>query len=1240
MNKHNLINRIRHQWAVIFFATLLSASGMATAGDWPMADAPLFLGTAVPANILFVIDDSGSMDLEVMTKEPDREAMFLAPQPDGKYTGVGPITHRAGCEPLYPTWYGYSYAVQFQSNYISSLGECVTAAETAWRFRNADFNPVYFDPRKQYKPWSGERQNGTAFPDANLNAAPHDPWVTQNGQLEFIDLANETSVFVSGQNRGALAGGMRFYTWTDKNLDGLYDNGEEVGYSIGALTNADLTKNPDWFGATVADVQTNFANWFVYYRSRDLLAKAAFGQVIFGVENMRMGLTTIHPNNVVNTGLEILDATAQGQQNKISLLNNLYRFDPNGNTPVREIYAQVGRYFANRTNSLFDATSVAPLPEAEGGSCQQNFALILTDGSYNGSYSNKNPTIPNADGDGDTSWDGGTYADKYGNTLADIAMYYYEHDIIPDVPNEVPTVPGVDDNNAQHVVTYAISFGIDGTLACSPGDETDAKGNPCPVFPGWPDPSTNNLHKIDDLRHAAYNGRGEFLAASNPDEMVASLKYMLDSILDRTAASAALSFNTTTVRTDTLVFQARYMTKDWTGELHFIPFAQLGQGDITIVNVGNTLKKRVAKSGHTSRHIITSDGGSKAFPFRWGQYGTLDGYIGTESLFNYLRGDQTCELKRDVNLCVDGVLKYRNRTQPLGDIVNSAPYHMGKPAQHYTFDNYGDFVTLKSTRTPVVFVASNDGIVHGFDASINPDGTFTATSGQELIGYVPSFVHERLPKLADPAYSHEYYVDGSPEVGDANFGSSTAPDWRSVLVGGAKSGAQGIYALDVTSPEKFSEANASNIFLWEFTDKHDLDLGYTFSAPVIVRLNDGRWVAVFGNGYNNTAPDGLASGSGNAVLYVVDLKSGALIKKLDTGVGMSADPEGSNRPNGLSQIVAADVDQDNKTDYIYGGDLFGNMWRFDLTDLSDGNWAVSFGGKPLFTAISPEGKMQSITAKPALSLHPSGNGYMVYFGTGKYFEPSDNNMVGVPTQTFYGAWDKWAKGSTDPFVAFDRTALLQQQIIEEVAVGDSGTARVTTDNVADWTVHHGWYMDLMNLQTMDNQGERVVNEPIFRSGRIIFTTLIPSGAVCEFGGTGWLMVLDAYDGSRFALSPFDLNADGSYNSSDLVWSDALGAYVSTTGAMSTHGIPSAPALITSESGTFDMVLMNFSDGSLGGTGSFLVTPPLPPCVDCGDEVITDPETNPDDPIPPPEYNQADSINMNAPFGRIQYQRLK
>ncbi len=209
-----------------------------------------------------------------------------------------------------------------------------------------------------------------------------------------------------------------------------------------------------------------------------------------------------------------------------------------------------------------------------------------------------------------------------------------------------------------------------------------------------------------------------------------------------------------------------------------------------------------------------------------------------------------------------------------------------------------------------------------------------------------------LSLLTSTTYTHKFYVDGTATAGDAFFNN----DWHTILVGSLDKGGPGIYALDVTDPSSFSEASPTNLLLWEFTDSTDADLGYTYSHPAIVRMANGKWAAVFGNGYNNTTADGHASTTGRAVLYIAFINegrdgvwtSGTDYIKIDTKVGSTT------TPNGLATVDPVDLNGDNIVDAIYAGDLQGNMWKFDVSNTNSAQWKVAYGTAsvpaPLFTA--------------------------------------------------------------------------------------------------------------------------------------------------------------------------------------------------------------------------------------------------------------------------------------------------
>ena len=486
----------------------------------------------------------------------------------------------------------------------------------------------------------------------------------------------------------------------------------------------------------------------------------------------------------------------------------------------------------------------------------------------------------------------------------------------------------------------------------------------------------------------------------------------------------------------------------------------------------------------------------------------------------------------------------------LGDIVSSAPLFVGKPPFLYpdifpggTETPYSTFVAAHDTpaeRAHMVYAGANDGMLHAFDA----------VTGEERLGFIPGGVFPNLHLLTSTTYTHQYYVDGPPTMGDAFFGGT----WHTMLVGGLNKGGKSIYALDITTPGSFSEANATSIFKWEFTDA--ADLGYTYSRPAIVRLQNGRWAAVFGNGYNST--------NGRAVLYIVDIENKSLIRKIDTGVGTGG--------NGLSTPALVDLNGDSIVDLAYAGDLAGNLWKFRLTGTNPAAWDVAYKSGttnlPLFTARDPSNNPQPITSRPEVGRGPNGAGTIVLFGTGRYLSVVDKTPT--QTQTFYGIRDP---NSTNPAIdrVSGRSDLTSQEIIVEQSfpfTTDDGSTisiplRVTTDHVVN---NRGWFLDLLQPPNPPGtfQGEMQVSDSILRSGRIIFTTVIPDPDPCTVGGTSWLMEMEALTGSRLTESPFDNNRDLEFDGDDFVeieLEDGTIIEVPVSGLQSEVGITPKPGIL-------------------------------------------------------------------------------
>ncbi|MCZ8130336.1 MAG: PilC/PilY family type IV pilus protein [Steroidobacteraceae bacterium] len=674
-----------------------------------------------------------------------------------------------------------------------------------------------------------------------------------------------------------------------------------------------------------------------------------------------------------------------------------------------------------------------------------------------------------------------------------------------------------------------------------------------------------------------------YFVVTNAARLSEQLSNAFDTIVARSTSASSVALNSGSLSSDTRVFQAKFNSGDWTGQL--LSFKINTDGTVPESPEWGAAEEIPEPA---SRTIITVNDSRQGIPFRWDDLDAtfksrlqpLSDALGDERL-EYLRGDNSREVARSGGI-------FRNRRTPLGDIISSSPQFVGAPRGTYRDSiesaRYSEFKADNADRTAVIYAGANDGMLHGF----------RATDGAELLAFVPRSVSGNLHLLTSPSYVHKFYVDGTPTITDAFVDGS----WRTILVGGLNQGGQGVYALDVTDPSAFAESNADDVFLWEFDDRAtddrgDPDLGLTFSRPVIVKLNSGRWAAIFGNGYNNTAADGSVSTTGNAVLYIVDLETGKLIRKIDTGVGFAQDPTGLGRTNGLASPAVVDTNGDAKADVVYAGDLFGNLWKFDLRFGVESNWGIPYTDSgvpaPLFRARNADGDPQPITSRPNVSFGPRGQGLLVLFGTGKYLEPTDKEIANLRTQTFYGLHDRNSMSASDRILT--RDDLVEQQILREASdqeftagtVTSDYSVRVTTANTVDYTVQRGWFMD---LQVVDEpfQGEMQVSESVLRAGRVVFTTLIPSPDPCEFGGTGWLMSLDAESGGRAPNPQFDLNFDGQYDDADRSLGDVVSGLKSEVGIVQRPGV-----LADNQSGDFKLYVSGTSGENPGGVGNEKMT---------------------------------------------------
>ncbi len=225
--------------------------------------------------------------------------------------------------------------------------------------------------------------------------------------------------------------------------------------------------------------------------------------------------------------------------------------------------------------------------------------------------------------------------------------------------------------------------------------------------------------------------------------------------------------------------------------------------------------------------------------FAWGSISADQKTLVSEDELELLRGDQSKEQNKGGT--------FRTRTTLLGDIVNSDPLFVSE--ENFGYDKlsgdegtlYVDYVAGKSSKTPVIYVGANDGMLHAFKAS----------DGIELFAYVPGLIYANLPSLTKPNYSHKYYVDGAPTMGDVYYGGSA---WRTVLVTPLGGWGAGVFAHSMFHSRRCLQRVK---VLWEFDGKMrcrqhaQLTWGYPVGSAAIGRFNDGNIYAVFGNGYGS-----------------------------------------------------------------------------------------------------------------------------------------------------------------------------------------------------------------------------------------------------------------------------------------------------------------------------------------------------------------------------------------------------
>lgn len=1140
-------------------AALMTALGALTATPayaWDYSNTPLFWATGVQPNVVLLLDDSSSM--RIMTYS-EAYASYAGTPTDWRWCASA-----SNCSSR--TSMGSYFSVQNGTVYRNQ----------AYR---ADGNGM-----DTLRPTTSTAPNCNATTGSSLNGHK-----VSNGTKSLCVRFKEAATATSTASSSSLGD-------TTKDLYTVYQPAY-IQYLLDTFYTSSTSSGTDKKLDFTAYSETNVPSV-----NRVEAARSAAKQVIDEqFANMRIGLFTFSDGNgaVKRSGCGAsADATALK-----SLVDNVR---PWMDTPLAESLYEVTRYY--RGLSPQNTALATSAPPGNGSAaftspittrCQKNTTIVLTDGEPD-SDSNPFTTTPGSS-ESTLDFSGVTHSLTDWDTLDNQTVSTYHMDDVAQFGYDIDFFKTGFDSTShswedaafkqQNMSTYTVAFALKNDLLVQAPETgpvkifeytaVDTAANTITInnhgfqtgdsvfYRRHLAAHTNTVGGLTDLtwyyvivsntntlklassasnaqsgtaiditstgsgnKHVLSTGPGKFYLAKTTDQLASSLSSAFSEVNAIVSSASAVATNSTRLDSETRVYQAKFDTSDWSGDLKAYTISSNGE-------VSSTAE------WETSSTITSSTRGTML---------TWNGNNGV--LFDYanLSNQQKTDINSDSNVVswIKGteIVGYRPRTQGLlGDIINSDPIFVGPLNFSYmnitdtcvtidgvSYDSgnnctggnlYQAFVNQNKTRTPMIYFGANDGQLRGVLAS----------NGTEKVSYVPAGVYadwvdtdqdgirdngetiiKKLYNLTQDPYTHTFFVDGSPSVGDAFDSSNTA--WKTLLASGLGAGGRTVFALDVTD-STFDQADA----LWEYSDAN---LGYTFSRPIIARLQTGDWAVIFGNGYD--------SGGDKAQLFIVDAFDGTLIGKIDTGVGSSASE------NGLSS-VQVEVDEDRTVTNVYGGDLQGNLWKFDLSSSTKNDWSVS----KLFTAVDSNNHAQPITGGIRLGSNPKVDGTMVYFGTGKYFESTDNTYnasTSIPKEnSFYGILDD-GSGTT-----VSKSSDLVSQSLSTL-----GSFRSVSDNSVDYEGgDKGWYVDL--VVGTGYEGERVVTTPVLYGGRIIFVSLISENSdACTGGGTSWLYDLDALNGGLIDETPvFDQNGDGEIDSSD----QATAGHPDTSG-----GILSEPTIIS------------------------------------------------------------------------------
>lgn len=867
-------------------------------------------------------------------------------------------------------------------------------------------------------------------------------------------------------------------------------------------------------------------------QTRMEIAKASAAAVIGGLPAsstqplVRLGLSTYNNGNggTLRIGMADLDST-----HRTNMLSSISGLSPGGNTPLAETLADIGRYMATGYSGNITAGSVSGVAIADFLRQDSRVSCLNSASSCAAGTTDATPSSPSigtvtrpvqywcqrsyafmmTDGrsQGDQAFTNNTYLRDYDGDCSGVLA-----------GNCTSTSPNYDRKTSRDYESQGSDYLDDVAKALFDID----------LRPNLPSPDPTNRPKKNNLLtytigfadaqvqndplliSTAAQGGGLFLSAQDGPSLTTAFNKVIADAFSKDAAAAAVAVANAQITLNNIGYASSYKSGAWYGDL-----VAYSLNTTTALQTGGdlwSLREKLDLQG-TNRKIATWNG-SAGVPF----VDTLS-YTGKPAslnagVINYLRGDRSAEGST-----------YRARQSVLGDIINAEPVVV----------NY-------SGNVPIIFQGANDGMLHVVDGRTDASVT---TRGQELWAYVPKILHADLGEmsgpnygLVSPNYTHRYYIDGTPATAEV-----TGLSFSRMLVGGLGKGGRGYYALDISSYEAATEAAAASKVLWEFSPT---GMGYSFGTPLIVKTAAG-WRVVVASGYD-------AGVSGR--VWVLNPADGTVLATIDTGVGSS----------GLAHLSRlANTAPDAVVRYVWGGDLLGNVWRFDL----DSGTAMKIAA--LADASGSSDPSQRITSPPEVGpVAGSSTKFMIQFGTGSYLADADvpgagENQWASQRQSIYGLIDdttivvaadallsnaRGTNGTGCPTAGGDGSLVCQTLSYNSASNTYSATA-----HPVDPATRRGWYIDLPQDTQLTNG--RVVSKPSLTSGGTLTLTVnIPTNVQCDPGGRSWFLALNSATGGAV---PRNVGGNTYY--------DAVGFFLG-------YALASRPVIVTTADGKRALIRMS------------------------------------------------------------------